>query len=285
MITWLASYPKSGNTWFRALLTNYQRNDDSPADINALDGGPIASTRIWFDEWCGIEASLLSDIVIERLRPAVYRCLARENPQPLYMKTHDAWKRTDTGEPLFPPDITAGVVYLIRNPLDVTISWANHRGISVEKSLEDLCNPDFCISRRFDGLADQLAQYLGSWSNHVRSWVDESRLPIHIIRYEDLRREPESIFREALHFLDIPLETERIKKAVAFSSFGELQKQEHAKGFRERPVHASSGFFRQGKNGDWRTKLSPEQIRRLVRVHAETMHRFGYLDDALLSYQ
>ncbi len=90
MITWLASYPKSGNTWFRTLLTNYQRNADAPADINQLDGGPIASARMWFDEWAGVEASLLSDVVVERLRPAVYRCLVRENPQPLFMKTHDA---------------------------------------------------------------------------------------------------------------------------------------------------------------------------------------------------
>ena len=107
-IIWLASYPKSGNTWVRVLLTNYLRNGEAPADINRLDGGPIASARLWFDEWAGIEASALDDKIIERLRPDVYRCMAIESTETLYMKAHDAWYRTDRGEPLFPPDITGG---------------------------------------------------------------------------------------------------------------------------------------------------------------------------------
>src|SRR6185369_1295236 len=77
-IFWLASYPKSGNTWMRILLNNYRRNAPEPADINKLEGGPIASARVWFDEWVGIEASALDDALIERLRPGVYRCMARE---------------------------------------------------------------------------------------------------------------------------------------------------------------------------------------------------------------
>lgn len=74
-IIWLASYPKSGNTWMRALLTNYLCDGETPADINEMDGGPIASSRVWFDEWVGVEASALSDNAIERLRPGVYRRL------------------------------------------------------------------------------------------------------------------------------------------------------------------------------------------------------------------
>jgi hypothetical protein len=279
MITWLASYPKSGNTWLRTLLTNYLRNADAPADINALDGGPIASARMWFDEWAGVEASLLSDVVIERLRPEVYRCLVRETPQTLYMKTHDAWKHTDRDEPLFPPDVTAGVVYILRNPLDVSMSWANHSGIDAEKSVQNLCNPKFEIGRTLDGLSDQLHQYMGSWSSHVLSWVDDSCLPVHILRYEDLRRAPESVFGEVLRFCGLPLEPARLKKAVEFSSFNELQKQEREKGFRERPTKASGGFFRQGKVGGWREELSPEQVSRIIATHGETMYRFGYLNE------
>src|SRR4030065_1748814 len=100
-IIWLSSYPKSGNTWMRVLLTNYLHNSDAPADINKLDGGPIASARAWFDEWTGIEASAMNDAVIERLRPDVYRCMAGESPGTLYMKVHDARGRTDRGDALF----------------------------------------------------------------------------------------------------------------------------------------------------------------------------------------
>src|SRR4030067_3299012 len=146
MIIWLASYPKSGNTWMRVLLTNYLRNGNTPADINKLDGGPIASVRKGFDEWAGIEASALNDAVVERLRPDVYRGMAGESPDTIYMKVHDAWRRTDRGEPLFPADVTAGVVYIIRNPLDIVTSATHHWGTGMKKAVENLCDTDFTIS-------------------------------------------------------------------------------------------------------------------------------------------
>ena len=119
----------------------------------------------------------MSDAVIERLRPDVYRCLVRENAETLYMKVHDAWGRADQDEPLFPPDVTAGAIYILRNPLDMAMSCANHWGVDVEKAVTNLCDPEFAIARTHEGLANQLRQSLGSWSGHVRSWVDESNLP------------------------------------------------------------------------------------------------------------
>lgn len=141
-IIWLASYPKSGNTWMRVLLTNYLRNSDTPADINNLDGGPIASARVWFDEWAGIEASALNDTVTERLRPDVCRGMARESTNTLFMKAHDAWSCTDRGEPLFPADVTAGVIYILRNPF----TW--------------------CVTKTYAGTPKQLsARWYDLWSS------------------------------------------------------------------------------------------------------------------------
>ncbi len=277
-IIWLASYPKSGNTWMRVLLANYLRDADSPIDINELGIGPIASARAGFDEWAGVEASALDDDTIEDLRPGVFRCLLTEAPETLYMKTHDAWRRTRSGEALFPSEITAGAVYLLRNPLDVAPSCAHHWGISVDQAVENLCNPTFALSRSRDGLADQLRQRLFSWSGHVRSWLDESGLRIHLVRYEDLRRNPEAVFGSIVRFCDLPFDAERLRKAVAFSDFSELQRQEQCNGFRERPLHASGTFFRKGQTGSWREELPPSLMAQLIEVHGTTMQRFGYLD-------
>lgn len=260
----------------RALLTNYLRAADAPANINALDGGPIASARLWFDEWVGVEASALSDAVIARLRPGVYRCLARETPDMLYMKVHDAWARTDRGEPLFPSDVTAGVIYILRNPLDMAMSVAHHYGVSVAKAVENLCDPTFATSRSLGGLSDQLRQSLGSWSGHARSWLDESGLRVHVVRYEDLRRDPETVFGAVVRFCGLPWDATRVRHAVAFSDFSELQRQEQTQGFRERSVAASGAFFRRGQVGAWREELPPDLARRLIETHGETMRRFGY---------
>jgi Sulfotransferase domain len=278
-IVWLASYPKSGNTWMRVLLANYLRDGDAPVDINEIGIGPIASARACFDEWAGIEASALDDDLIEDLRPGVFRCLLREAADTLYMKVHDAWWRTRRGEPLFPSDITEGVVYLLRNPLDVAPSCAHHWGVSVEKAVENLCDPAFAISRSRDGLADQLRQRLLSWSGHADSWLDKSGLRVHLVRYEDLRRDPETVFGGVVRFCGLPWDAARIGKAVAFSDFSELQRQEQCHGFRERPLRASATFFRKGRVGAWREEMPDALAERIIQVHGEAMRRFGYMGE------
>jgi len=272
-IVWLASYPKSGNTWMRALLTNYLADSVVSADINTLDGGPIASDRVWFDEWAGVEASALPEAVVDRLRPDVYRCLAAATEDTLYMKVHDAWTVTDRGGPMFPADVTQTVVYIVRNPLDLAASCAHHWGVGVGEAVERMCQPGWSMR---EGGAPHLPMRLGAWSEHVRSWLDESGLPIHIVRYEDLLRDPESSFAAVVSACGLDVEERRLRQAVAFSSFAELRRQEEANGFRERSARAPGPFFRRGEAGAWTEELEPELVGRLISAHGETMERLGY---------
>lgn len=278
-IVWLASYPKSGNTWMRALLTNYRRDTDEPADVNRLEGGPSAGARVWFDEWAGVEASALPAEVVERLRSGVYRCLAREAEDILFMKVHDAWRCSDRGEPVFPADVTAGVVYIVRNPLDVAVSYAGHYGIDVAEAVERMCDPEHTLAGSKRSLSEQLPQPTRDWKRHVTSWLDESGLAVHLVRYEDLRVDPEGVFAGVVRFAGLPFDPERIAKAVRFSQFAELQRQEREAGFRERSAGASVPFFRRGESGSWRDELAPALAARLIDAHGEMMLRMGYSDD------
>ncbi len=261
----------------RALLTNYQRDADTPADINALKGGPIASSRDLFDEMIGFEASELTDKQIAQLRPVAYRRLAAQMDEASFLKVHDAWTVGPTGEPLFPADVTAGVIYIVRNPLDVAISAASHWGVSIEQAVRNLCNPDYALARSLHGLDDQLPQRLLSWGEHARSWVELSGLPLHIVRYEDLQKTPAATFAGVVAFAGWPLDEARIAKAVAFSDFEQLRQQEEARGFRERPLDAER-FFRQGKSDGWLDLLTTYQISRIIAVNRAMMQRFGYLN-------
>src|SRR5581483_5694512 len=123
-IVWLASYPKSGNTWLRILLANYMSGAQGPAGIDQLELFPIASLRRLFDDLVGIEASDLTAAEITAYRGEAYRVLAREHPPPVFVKVHDAYQTSDEGTPLFPAEITRCVVYVVRNPLDLVVSLA-----------------------------------------------------------------------------------------------------------------------------------------------------------------
>ncbi len=277
-VVWLASYPKSGNTWVRVLLANALRQNTEPADINALGRWSIASSRELFDEAAGVEASALPDDLVLRLRPATYRYHARRETTTPWVKVHDAWRRLPDGQPLFPRDITAGAVYIVRNPLDVAVSYAHHWGLAGEEAVAALCNPAHTVSVSDHGVAEQLPQWLGTWSQHVRSWVDESGLPVHVVRYEDLLGDAAAVLAGLVGFLGHTVDSERLERAVAWSSFAQLQRQERERGFGEQSAAAPGRFFRRGQSGAWRDELPEPQVARLVAMHVDVMRRFGYVD-------
>jgi hypothetical protein len=118
---------------------------------------------------------------------------------------------------------------------------------------------------------------MGTWSDHVTSWLDRSGLPVHLVRYEDLKRDPERFFGEVVRFCGLPLDMERVSRAVAFSEFSELRGQEQSNDFCERL--SQTPFFRKGQAGSWREELPADLVQRLIDIHGETMRRFGYLDE------
>jgi len=275
-IVWLASYPKSGNTWFRAFLTALLNPANQELDINYMHPTTIASSRQLFDEVTGVSSADLLHDEIARLRPLVYRQNAVESGEMIYHKIHDAWIHVPGGEPLIPADVTRAVVYIIRNPLDVAVSFSYHLHTSIDKIIGIMNNPAYGFCDRGDRLSNQLVQQLLTWSGHVKSWVDESDLPVLVIRYEDMIGNTKETFSKAVSFIGLNSGSAEIDKALEYCSFSQLKKQEEEKGFLEKSARADS-FFRKGIAGDWKNVLTPDQVRRLTLGHGEVMERFGYL--------
>ncbi len=279
-IVWLASYPKSGNTWFRVFLTNLLRDSDTPANINELETSPIASARDIFDDNMGFEASDLSADEIDLLRPDLYRYIAETAEETPFMKVHDALTDVAENTPMFPRDATGGALYFLRNPLDVAVSFAHHNGNDdYDKSISHMASETFCFCGKDDRLQNQLRQKLLSWSGHVTSWVDGAAFPVCILRYEDMKARPLETFEKAVRFAGLSHTREQIQKALDFSSFESLQEQEEKNSFQEKSQRCKR-FFRKGRTGSWREELSEEQAKRIVRDHGEVMRRFGYLDES-----
>jgi aryl sulfotransferase len=275
-IDWLASYPKSGNTWLRIMLANYFSEADEPHDINepGVTNG-IASSRQRFDEFLGLQSSDLTAEEVRKMRPHVYRIFVEQNPLRQWVKAHDAQICLKDGRWLFPPELSGVAIYLIRNPLDVAVSLAFHDGHEdMARTVARLCDPNAILGH---DKSRELPQFTGSWSAHVASWVDQREIPVLVVRYEDMLANAAEEFAKVIRFArpGIDIEPARIKAAVAHARFENLQKAESVERFRETPSRAKR-FFRNGKAGDWRNYLLPDQVAQLIDCHREAMERFGY---------
>ncbi|HEX3918880.1 MAG TPA: sulfotransferase domain-containing protein [Caulobacteraceae bacterium] len=275
-IVWLASFPKSGNTWFRIFLANLAAGESGPADINDLDGGGgIASSRQEFEAATLLDSALVSHEDIDRLRPAVHARAAANRQDQRWIKVHDAYTLNADGEPVLGRRAAAAAIYLVRDPRDVAVSFAHHTNTTIDAAIELMNAPDSALCRGRKGPAPQLRQKLLGWSGHAASWLDQTDTPVHLVRYEDLRADPAPAFAAALAFAQRRATEEELARAIRHSDFSELQRQEGEKGFAERMSRAAP-FFRAGRAGGWRDALSAEQIERIEGAHAPMMRRLGY---------
>ncbi len=268
---WLASYPKSGNTWFRVFLSNLLYPDKAPVDPNHLPlNNLIASARSPFHEITGTPPALLTAEECDSLRPDIDRVIGHDWSGPVCLrKTHDAYTYLDDGRPLMGsrPDFAA--IYILRSPWDVAISAANHWKRSLEQTVELLCKENTTLDYRKDRSSTQLRQRLLSWSGHVTSWLS-APLDVCLIRYEDMHAEPVETFRRAAGFLGVSAEDDAIAAAIEASSFRRLSQIERERGFREASKHGR--FFRAGKVGDGRRLLPVECQKQLDQQYGIVEH-------------
>ena len=268
-LLWIASYPKSGSTWVRAFLHNYIRHPEEPYSINDLmdlsTGESGASLYRGYDSRAP-ESWTLADV--QRMRPLVHRDLTMVHPGLVFVKTHNA-ALAACGVPLVTPGVTAGAVYLVRDPRDVAVSYSRHLGIGVDATIAFMARAEAMTG----GTPHEVIEVLGSWSAHVESWTAGGP---HVLRYEDMLERPEGTFGGLVRYLGEEPEAERLARAIRFSRFEELQAQERRGGFIEKPA-AAGAFFGGGRAGRWREVLNAAQRRRIERDHAPVMARLGYL--------
>lgn len=271
-ILWLASFPKSGNTWVRAFLANYLADAPLPVDVNTLPDFAYGDMRAnYYAQVAERPEQDLTADDIDQLRPKVHRFLARARPGMVFVKTHTLLT-VHSGIPTITPDATLGAIYVIRNPLDVAVSFAHHYGLAVEDGVRAVCFPELQIEPK----AGHVRQHIGDWSSHVRSWLEAPGLARLVVRYEDLLASPQGTFGRIADFLKLPKDRQRLKRAIRHSSFRVLAEQEARKGFVERPRNAVR-FFRCGRAGAFRDELSDDQVAVVVAAHCEQMRAHGYL--------
>ena len=272
---WLASYPKSGNTWLRLALHSLSRGGTPPDFAGPVDFASIASARSVYDACLDVESSDLTQEETANLRPRLYEAQARDAAEPLLRKVHDAWILTPAGEPLFPPAVTLGTIYIARDPRDVAVSLAHHRAIPLDEAVAFMGDPDAAFSPNLRRCSRQFLQRLLTWSGHAASWLDAPAPAPLLLRYEDMLADPALALVRAARHLGREAPEDAVRRAVEATRFDALRAAEERSGFRGKPPKAGR-FFRRGVAGGWRDALTAAQAARIERDHGAVMARLGY---------
>jgi hypothetical protein len=274
-IVWLASYPKSGNTWTRSFLSNLaviMAGEEEELKLNSINRFSLGeSFAHYYKEVFDFEPKPGDKAKVAAMRGQVQEKIADQFEGVIFVKTHNALV-VDHGYSIINFAVTSGAIYIVRNPLDVAISLSFHVNQSIDEAINLMASPN--AETPIEG--NRVHEVWGSWSRHVESWTRKPHQAIYVMRYEDMLSDPQSVFGKlARHLLLNPTDSE-LALAIERSSFEKLRDQEELEGFREKPDHTEK-FFREGRAGQWKEILTPEQVERVVKYHGAQMKRFGYL--------
>lgn len=258
-LIWLASYPKSGNTWLRFMLSSY------------LFGPP--------------EESLA---VAQRI-PDLHRTIPGQLPpgDPELIKTH--FLLSDQ-HPRF--DETLGAIHIMRNPRDVALSALNYRKLTGEGARAFTESGYLKGFIKAGGDLDWLRIGFGTWAQHARSWTTTTRFPVLSLRYEDLKQDPQSGLRAMIEFLKIDFDQDRFDAAIKASSFEEMRALEIREKENQKPeknpldkrlfigtsraTRKGVYFVNKGASGQSLAGVSPKLEDAFVQAFADDMRAFGY---------
>lgn len=277
-IWWLASYPKSGNTWIRMFLNAYLSG--FPPDLNTGFQYATGDNHLgYFQCVASRPANNLTATEQAFMRPAVLMMhINMSAAKHVCIKTHHAKVQVDN-IPLFPPKISAGGVYVIRDPRDVVISFADHLGESIDGTIDNMNEVQYVTEHK----VSRLMHVLTTWSIHATTWVKKNKdIPIKVVRYEDMLDNPEYEFERILEaFGFAKINRDKFNFALEVTNFANLREMEDKEGFREKGQ--GEKFFRVGKSGQWKDVLTSEQVERIEADHGEVMEEYGYEPASVLA--
>jgi len=274
MIMWIASYPKSGNTWVRALLSNFLLENDSKKNIfEKMMIIPSFPKKKFFKNI--VDENILRKNYMELFK---YFIKAQEkiNADKILhiLKTHNFYGSVN-GNKFTAKDNTIGSIYIVRDPRSVAVSYAHHSNISYEKSVELMLNQTRL------GLNDlYYPEARMSWNIHLNSWITNSQSNL-IVRYEDLLKKTPSVLKDILNFINLFLKKKieynkkTILECINECSFKNLSSLEKNIGFAEK--EKNNFFFRSAKLDEWKSSLGKDLIKKIEKNFYKEMKKLKYL--------
>ena len=278
MIIWLASYPKSGNTFLRSLLASYfysENGDFEFEQLKKIEQFPVNENF----EKIGININDKFEVAKNYIKAQEE---INKTKKVSFWKTHSSFCKLYNKYNFSDLKNSLGVIYIVRDPRNVLSSFARHNSKSINETVELLTN-DLATGNE----KNEVEVYLGSWNFNYNSWkVFKNSNRYLLIRYEDLINDTENVYIKILRFINdlsklkSPININKIKKVVKSTTFSRMKKLEEEQGFEESKVNdlgKTIKFFNLGPKNNWKNLLSSQIIKKIENKFNKEMLELGYL--------
>ena len=283
MIIWLASYPKSGNTWVRSIISSLLYSEDGNFNFNLIEKIDQFPEKKYFKDLIkdfNDFHEIFRNWIIAQDKINLDRKIK-------IFKTHQG-KYTINNNNFTNSDNTLATIYIVRDPRSLIKSISNHYTLSMDEAFDFLINPRLMgDGKSFEKKKDGIYNILGRWDEHYRSWTDNKKNFL-LIKYEDLIKDAEielkRIIRFLQNYLNFRVDNNKIRNILKSTSFENLKKMESAGDFKEyenKAKYKKNGkkfnFFHLGPQNIWKENLKHEIALKIEKNFYKTMKELEYL--------
>ena len=283
MIFWIASYPKSGNTWLRTLISSYYYSKDGIYDNSIIKKIGQFPEKRHFNKF-EYDQNVVTDT--SRLWLKAQENINKDN-QLRFFKTHNVFGSLNN-QKFTNRQNSIGCIYIVRDPRNVITSLKNHYEMNDEQALKWMANEKQFIydvqNLEKDGYSD--FQFISSWETNYKSWTVQKQIPFMIVKYESLLKETYVVFKDIVEFINKTtginnkINKERLKNSVQSTSFNKLKENEKKHGFSEailsKKTNKKIPFFFLGPDNDWKKILSEDIKIKLNRTYEKNLKELSY---------
>tara|TARA_B100001142_G_scaffold231180_1_gene229346 strand:+ start:69 stop:923 length:855 start_codon:yes stop_codon:yes gene_type:complete len=284
MIFWIASYPKSGNTWLRTLISSYYYSEDGIYKDNLIKKIGQFPEKRHFTEF-KYDQNIITDT--SRLWLKAQQKI-NQDKQLRFFKTHNAFGALNN-QHFTDRENSIGCIYIVRDPRNVITSLKNHYEMNDEQALKWMANEKNFIydvqNLKKDGYSD--FQFISSWETNYKSWIVQKQIPFMIVKYENLLKETYLVFKDIIEFINKTtginnkIYKNKLKNSVQSTLFNKLKDNEKKHGFSEAILSKKSNkkipFFFLGPENDWK-KILPEDLKtKLNKTYEKNLKELSYI--------
>jgi len=280
MIIWIASYPKSGNTWLRSIISALVYSKDGIFTFDKLSKIDQFPEKKFFKDL--VKNFRDFDEIKKNWITAQDKINLDEKIK--FFKTHQG--NFKIGNDHFTNNQnTQAVIYIVRDPRNLVTSISNHYSLSLNEACKFLTSPELMGNgKSWEEKKDGIFNFLGKWNEHYKSWTNNTKNLL-LLRYEDLINEPKKELEKIIFFLNkyVNFDTNDIKinNILESTNFKNLKKMEQEGSFTENVIKKETGsnvnFFNLGPKNIWQNSLDKKIIKKIEDDFKDEMKEIGYL--------